>query len=246
MSNTYDLAARLYDIDTREVKQIDIAFFCEMADAGAVLELACGTGRVSLPMAENSARVHGLDLSPQMLDVFREKLAQVTPEIRERVTITEGNMADFALGEQFPLVIIPFRSFQGLTKDADIAGCLHCVKAHLAPGGRFVINCFNPKKKGMRKWCYPEAVMWERDGIVGKHRGDKIDTKRQLIWPTIVYEFNGQRIEEPLELRYWYPRQLKKLLRKAGFKIIAQYGDYKGGAFKRHGGEQIYVCEVAR
>jgi len=242
MSNTYEFAAQLYDLDYRD--KSDVPFFSARAQGGSVLELACGTGRVSLALAENGARVHGLDLSPQMLSVFREKLSRAAPEIQERVMITQGNMADFALGELFPLVIIPFRSFQALTEEADIDGCLRCVKAHLAPGGRFIVNCFVPKR-GMRKWGYPETVYWERDGVVYKSYGDRIDTKRQIIYPVMVYETGGGRIEEPLTLRYWYPRQLRKRLRQAGFRILERYGDFEGGPVKRHGGDQIYVCEVA-
>jgi len=245
MSNTYDRAAWIYDLDTREVHHVDIAFFKEMAGNKSVLELACGTGRVSIPLVENGAQVHGLDLSPSMLQVFREKLARLPEKVRQRITITEGNMANFSLGAQFPLIIIPFRSFQGLTEESDITGCLQCVKAHLAPGGRFIVNCFRPYRDIHRRYPYPEEVMWEREGIVAKHRGDNIDTKRQMIWPTMIYETGSERIEEPLALRYYYPGQLKKLLRKAGFKILEQHGDYDRGPIKRHGGEQIYVCEVA-
>jgi len=242
MSNTYDLAAGFYDLDYRD--KSDVPFFSVRAQEGSVLELACGTGRVSLALAENGARVHGLDLSPQMLGVFREKLSRAAPEIQERVTLTQGNMADFALGETFPLVIIPFRSFQALTEEVDIAGCLRCVKAHLAPGGRFIVNCFVPKK-GMRKWGYPETVHWEREGVVCKSYGKRIDTKRQIIYPVMVYETCGERVEEQLTLRYWYPRQLRKRLKQAGFRIAERYGDFEGGPVRRHGGEQIYICEVA-
>jgi len=247
MSNTYDFTAKLYDLDYQD--RSDVPFFVEYAKGDAVLELACGTGRVSIPLAESGARVHGLDLSPQMLDIFREKLSQSSAEIQERVTITEGNMADFSLGEQFQLVIIPFRSFQGLTEDADIAGCLRCVKKQLAPGGRFIVNCFNPRK-GMHKWCeYYDGseILWEREGVACRCVGKKIDLKRQIIYPTMVYELaDGERIEEPLSLRYWYPRQLRKVLHRAGFRVVEQYGDYERGPVRWRSGEQIYVCEVVR
>ncbi|MCL2194533.1 MAG: class I SAM-dependent methyltransferase [Oscillospiraceae bacterium] len=244
MSNTYQHAANFYDLDYQYAA--DIPFFRRYAQNGPVLELACGTGRVSIPLAQSGLRVHGLDLSPQMLDVFRAKLPQLAPDVRDRISITQGNMASFDLGEKFPLIIIPFRSFQALTEDADIAGCLQDARNHLAKDGRFIINCFVPQK-GMRKWCYPEKTHWERDGVSCKSFGERIDTKRQIIYPVMVYEHGeNQRIEEPLTLKYWYPRKLRKVLRDAGFRIVEQYGDYDGGKIKRHGGEQIYVCEVAR
>jgi len=247
MSNTYGHSAKFYDLDNKQ--RNDVPFYCAYAKAGAVLELACGTGRVSIPLAENGAQVHGLDLSPGMLGVFREKLAQQSDEIQSRVELTEGNMADFNLGKQFPLIIIPFRSFQVLTQEEDIAGCLQCVKEHLTTDGKFIVNCFNPGVS-MRKWMErygKEAVVWERDGVMRKTYGRPIDLKNQVIYPVFVYEMeHGERIEEPLELKYYYPRQLKKILRKAGFKIVEQYGSFERGSMKRRGGEQIYVCEVAK
>ncbi|MCL2447182.1 MAG: class I SAM-dependent methyltransferase [Oscillospiraceae bacterium] len=243
MSNCYDSAAKFYDLDYQY--QGDFPFFQRYAQAGAVLELACGTGRMSIPLAESGLHVHGLDLSQPMLDIFRAKLAKLPEEVRQRITITQGNMANFDLGEKFPLIIIPFRSFQALTEDADIASCLQCVKQHLAPGGRFIVNCFVPKKH-MHKWCYPEKIYREIDGVTCKSVGERVDTKRQIIYPVMIYEHGEQRTEEPLELRYYYPRQLQKLLRNAGFRIVERHGDYDGGKIKRHGGEQIYVCEVAQ
>ncbi|MCL2530906.1 MAG: class I SAM-dependent methyltransferase [Oscillospiraceae bacterium] len=244
MSNTYDTAANFYDLGYQY--QGDVPFFQRYAQNGPVLELACGTGRASIPLAESGLRVHGLDLSPSMLQAFRAKLTKLPEDVRQRITITQGNMASFDLGEKFPLIIIPCRAFQALTEDADITGCLQAAKNHLAKDGRFIVNCFVPKKR-MRHWCYPVRIDWQRDGVTCKSLGERVDTKRQIIYVVMIYEHGeNQRIEEPLELRYYYPRQLRKLLRDAGFRIVERYGDYDDGKIKRHGGEQIYVCEVAQ
>ena len=255
MSNRYELTARLYDFDNRDNLRDDIPFYRDCA-AASVLELGCGTGRVSLALAESGARVHGLDLSPHMLELFHEKLARADAEVRGRVTVTEGNMADFSLEERFALIIMPFRAFQALTEDSDIDGSLRCVREHLAPGGRFIINVFLPRpRRRMRRWCYPERVQWEREldtgeRIVKKHSGDRVDLKRQIIYPRFAYEVTRpggvtERVEEAFTLKYWYPRQLQKRLREAGFRIAESYGWYDRSPMKRGAREQIYVCEVA-
>lgn len=257
MSNRYEQTAWLYDFDQRDIVQDDIPFYKDEAArlGGPVLELGCGTGRVSLALAENGAQVHGLDLSPDMLAVFREKLSTAAPEVCERVAITEGNMADFSLGERFALIIMPFRAFQALAEDADIDGCLRRVREHLAPGGRFIINAFLPQKRRMRHWCFTEKVQWERaldtgGRVVKKHSGDRIDRKRQVIYPRFAFEITrpdgtAERMEESLQLKYWYPRQLQKRLRQAGLRVVEQYGWYDRAPMKRKSREQIYICEVA-
>jgi ubiquinone/menaquinone biosynthesis C-methylase UbiE len=106
----------------------------------AVLELACGTGRVTLPIAREGIEVVGLDNAAAMLDVARRKAAAEDLD----VTWVEADMRDFDLGRRFGLVIIPYRSFLHLLTDADQAACLDAVYRHLLPGGRFATNFFAP------------------------------------------------------------------------------------------------------
>jgi ubiquinone/menaquinone biosynthesis C-methylase UbiE len=106
----------------------------------AVLELACGTGRVTLPIAREGIEVVGLDSAPAMLDVARRKAAAEDLD----VTWIEADMRDFDLGRRFGLIIIPYRSFLHLLTDADQAACLAAVYRHLIPGGRFALNFFAP------------------------------------------------------------------------------------------------------
>jgi ubiquinone/menaquinone biosynthesis C-methylase UbiE len=78
------------------------------------LELGCGSGRVTLAVAQAGFLITGVDLSPQMLARAEQKLADMPEETRARVSLVQGNMTSFDLGQRFPLVIIPFRPFQHL------------------------------------------------------------------------------------------------------------------------------------
>jgi len=258
MGNRYEQTAQFYDFDNRDNLRVDIPFYQEYAEklGGPVLELGYGTGRVSLALAESGVQVHGLDLSPDMLVIFRDKLSKCPAEVQTRVRIVEGSMTDFDLGQRFALIIMPFRVFQALTEEDDITRCLACVRKHLAPGGRFIVNAFRPRKD-MRHWCFLETVQWEREDestgarIVKKHGGDSVDLKRQIIYPHFAFEITQpdgatQRIEEALRLKYWYPRQLQKRLRHAGFRITEQFGWYDRSPMRRGSREQIYVCELRR
>ena len=252
--NLYLRTARLYDLDQRDNLTDDIPFYLDYATGreGETLELACGTGRVSLALAGAGHSVTGLDLSGSMLEIFRQKLAGCASETRAHVSLTQGDMSDFKLNKKFDLIIAPFRAFQALTADMDIEGCLRCVWEHLGVEGRFIVNVFRPNKRLDQSWVYPEAVQWERDDeksgcrVVKKHWGDKIDTERQIIYPHFAYEVTNpdgvtERMEEELSLKYYYYEQLKYLLISNGFRIIDEFGWYDKSPVE-NGRELIFVC----
>src|SRR5690606_38175690 len=131
--NRYWNTAKLYDEDERAIVQDDIPFYLELADRcpGPVLELACGTGRVTLPLLRAGREVWGLDYSPHMLERLSRKLTACSAEERQRMHLLEADMADFRLPTRFSLIFIPFRSFQLLTETARAAACLQRACDHL-------------------------------------------------------------------------------------------------------------------
>jgi ubiquinone/menaquinone biosynthesis C-methylase UbiE len=114
--------AEYYDLSPIVTGRKDIDFYVSAAKefAEPVLELGCGSGRVTLAIAQAGFRITGLDLSPKMLAQAEEKITKLPDEVRPRVTLLQGNMANFALHERFRLVIIPFRSFQHLLRAAPV------------------------------------------------------------------------------------------------------------------------------
>src|ERR1700731_3751250 len=113
--DSYRVTAKYYD-GAYSAKQdlVDLPFYLELAEQapGPVLEIACGTGRVLLPIARKGIEVHGVDNSLPMLTILKASLSNEPQEVRQRVTLHEGDMRDFRLGRQYPLVIIPFRAMQ--------------------------------------------------------------------------------------------------------------------------------------
>jgi len=115
------------------------------ASGGAVLELACGTGRLTIPIAEalahDAARpVTGLDLAPTMLDAARRKAIDAGVE----VALIEGDMRTFALGRRFGTIFVAFNSLLHLTTNDALGECFARVREHLAPNGAFAFDVFNP------------------------------------------------------------------------------------------------------
>ena len=248
-----DELAEIYDAVYAD--RDDAAFWAALApDEGATLELACGTGRVLLPLARAGHDVVGLDRSPAMLARCRAKLAAEPAAVRERVRLVQGDMAAFDLGRRFALVTSPFRGFQHLIGVTDQLACLGRCHAHLAAGGRLVLDLFNPDPALL----YPgggsdgeetaETVPWSGGRtirwwgrVTGYHRA------RQLNQCEMVYEVTEpdgevRRVSERFPLRYLFRHELEHLLARAGFAIVALYGDYDRSPYDDDSPELIVVA----
>jgi SAM-dependent methyltransferase len=256
--NLYQKVAFLYDFDNRDIVKSDIPFYLEYAAkyAGNILELACGTGRVSIVLAQNGYKIYGIDLSDSMLEQFTIKLVNQPRNVENNIWIGKHDMSCFQLHQAFSLIIIPFRGFQVLTSEESQRNCLKCVYKHLKEEGVFIVNTFRPYQKMDETWIYPEMVQWEAadeatgNKIVKKHKGPKIDVINQIIYPEMIYQViepNGKILEvkEPLELKYYYYDQLKELLESEGFEIKEEFGYYDKSNID-DGKELIFVCGKKR
>jgi len=136
--------AELYDAVYAAVD--DIAFWEQTAAAadGPLLELACGTGRLLIPLARAGHEVTGVDLSAHMIALCRAKL-QLEPEaVRERVSVLEADMTSFELDRRFAHAYCTFGSFHHLVDVEQQLACLAACHRHLLPGGMLVLDLINP------------------------------------------------------------------------------------------------------
>lgn len=204
---------------------------------GEALELACGTLRVMLPVAEAGVRVTGIDESPFMLELAQKKLDAAPPEVRARVTLQQGDMRAFDLARQFDLIYIPFNSFGILTTLADQLATLGCVQKHLKPNGMFAFSVFFPDVErlhgaALSRWqlemdeSFPDGSRVQRDNVRA------IDLRRQIIsvtWRNKEYQ-DQVLVREwltDLKLTYFFPREIENLLARAGFEIAQYWGDFE-------------------
>ena len=225
----------------------DVEFYTELARAsgGPVLELACGTGRVLLEIAKQGIACTGVDLSPSMLERLREKGAP--PSLR----LVQGAMQRFDLGaERFALIYTAFRGFQHLYTVEDQLACLACVRRHLAPGGAFAFDVFNPRLDRMGGSEDPEreGVRFELDGEqVVRHERVQRDPGTQLLRVRMRYErrrAGGNPVNQEVEfqMRWFYRFEIEHLLARAGFQEIAIYGDFARSPFAAGSPEIIAVA----
>jgi SAM-dependent methyltransferase len=254
----YNVAAKFYDLAYGALAPQDVPFYLELAArlGGPVLELGCGTGRVGLELARAGHTVVGLDLSEGMLAEYRRKLAAEPAAVQDRVTLVQGDMADFSLAGRFPLIIVPFRAFQHLLDEQSQRACLRAVRAHLADGGRFVYDSFNPSvpyiaaamQKG-RTWTYDTIVPDGAGGTFMRAMYANPNAGAQRHELMLRYEqldADGQIVGtwiEGLPLRWLYRWEAQYLLELCGLQVEEAYGSYLKEPLTGDSKELIFVCK---
>jgi SAM-dependent methyltransferase len=249
--NLYTITANFYDYDNRKIIKDDLDFYVKYANQtkGAILELASGTGRVSLYVAEKTGRIlECIELSEHMLEIFRSKLKNYPTNVQTNVHIRNGDMSNFNLGQKFEYIMIPWRALQWLPVQEKTIECLNCVYNHLADRGIFVFEIFKPRTYD-GNWIGKEDLSYDIfDGdkrIIRSTINHFADTEKKYIQYKIkvrILENGNETVKEDmLTIKYYEYNDIVGILEKLGFKIKEQFGYYD----KRNiddGEEMIFVC----
>ena len=241
-----ELLARSYDDLYRALRDPagDVAFYVGLAReiGGPVLELGCGTGRVLLPIADTGVACVGLDASPAMLDVLRAKRPP------PNVELVEGRMETFALGDaRFRLAISPFRALQHLLDVDSQLAALANVRRHLAPGGTFAFDVFDPKLDRIAVADEAEhlAATFTHDGQqIRRWDAVRRDLTTQVMRVKFRFEADGVDLgATEVSLRWFYRYELQHLLARAGFTDVTVYGGYDRRPWRAEG-ETVVVARA--
>lgn len=252
--DTTPAAAERYDRLHAEQLE-DVRFYVEEArrEGGPVLEAGCGTGRVTLPIAEAGVRVVGLDRSPHMLARAEAKRRAASAAVAERCAFVRADLRRFSFRRPFVQAFLPFRVFQSLLSVVDQLAALASIRGALRPRGRLVFNVFDPRADLLAGGRAPGRLMesgraYDEGGVRIRERFvARYDLARQRLHLTFVYEPEGAgngagRAFEPLELRYFHRFEIEHLLARAGYEVEALYGDWDRGPFVENGQEMIWVA----
>jgi SAM-dependent methyltransferase len=239
----------LYDSVPLYAARKDIGFYVGEATAarGPVLELGCGTGRILLPIARAGRTAVGLDDSSQMLARCRAKLAVEPDHVRARVTLHERDVRAFDLGAEYPLVIAPFRVLQQLTTVDDQLAFLAAALRHLAPGGRFVFDVFNPNftaltgADAVEREDTPEQPLPDGRSFRRTARVTRVRWLDQVSEIELIYYVSAQRFVQAFEMRWYLRTELLHLLARAGFRVREMYGDFARTPLV-DGSPELVVC----
>ena len=250
---SYDLRA---DLD-RKIFEDPIPFYSDLAQRlvgptdDRVLELGCGTGRISAAIAKKGISVEGLDLSNAMLDQARDKYPDLTWH--------HGNMCDFDLGREFGLIIIPFRGLQEVTDADDQRRVLERAFAHLKPGGVIALDLIDPDLR----YCLPEGdpevvelpLLPMPDGVgqPGSHlritamerTNDPLTQQFKEHWRFEEIGADGatlRREDAWHHLRWVHRSEMRLMLELSGFVSITEFSDFKGNP-PRYATNQVWIAK---
>jgi SAM-dependent methyltransferase len=220
------------------------------------LELGCGTGRITIPLAQAGLHVTGMDISEVMLSLARVKVTTFDAELRRRIRLVQADMRDFQLNRHFGVVMAPYRAFMHLLSPQDQVQALLAIRAHMTRSGRLILNLFDPTEDLMLGHT-PDTTLHYDTEFQHPQTGRRViawytrqyDIVRQLIQQQMIFdELDSvgnvtQRTYHPLTLRYSHRYELHYLLELCGFEVEALYGGFKYEDY--HGGEQIWLVKLS-
>lgn len=249
--------AVLYDYEYRR-RRADVTFYRRLArelGAESLLEMACGSGRVTLPLARDGRRVVGFDLSQPMLVRARARAERIGRGARARLSWFRGDMRAFALGRRFPLVLSAFNAMEHLYTRTDVAACLACVRDHLETGGRLAFDVQNPDLRWLGR---DPDKRWARTVFRDPSTGVRVEYSTNHVYDAVsqiaFIKFYYQTLEEDprdrtlsvvrLAQRKFFPAELEALLAVGGFSVEQRCGEFDGQPLASDSESQILVCRA--
>jgi len=263
MSKTFDLHAgnsefyvdpTYYDYEFKS-RTADVGWYVQqyLETGSPVLELAIGSGRIALKAVAMGVDVVGIDLAPAMLTQAKAHYEKLNKAKRGRFDIFRADMRVFHLDQKFDLITCPFNAFQHLYTRDDVEACLARVRAHLAPGGRFILDVLTPDFEYLMRSPYKTVP-----GIRFRHptyrayytysERSAYDPITQLNQMWFHYEKCNAAGNGPTEVtiqlshRYFYPEELMALLHYNGFEIVHRYGDFENEPLDGESDSMVLVC----
>lgn len=260
METIYD-RPRDYDLE-HEGDEDDIRFYqrtLERLRPKRVLELACGSGRIAVPLARQAVALDlelvGIDTSPTMLAEAERKRAELPADARNRLTLIEADVRTWASPAPFDLIITPCSSLSHLLTIEDQLAAWRQAHANLAPGGRFIADLTMPNLP-----VYAESMQTPpRTTLeIDVDTSDPETGARLLRYKTTRYFPHEQRAEirflydkfseggppdryiSDFTSHVYYPREVELLYRLGGFRVEARCGDYQGRPLKSSSRQLIF------
>ena len=230
-----------------------VPFYADLArqQGGAVLELACGTGQLTLPIASQGLPrlpTVGLDQSAAMLNVARQRASAAGAPVE----FVQGDMRGFTLGRRFDFIFVARNSLLHLLTTADLLAALAAVNDHLAPGGVFAFDVFNPDVRLLARPAGERFPVMEANtasfGSLRVETTNDYDSTTQVNRGT-WYISTPDRPDAwvvPVVLRSIFPQELPLLLSSAGLELIDRFGDLSRVPFGAGSRTQVCLCRRRR
>ncbi len=236
----------IYDLENHEFEP-DGSFFLSFAQklGGPVLELGCGTGRVTIPLAQNGVDITGLDVVMAMIERAKQKAGALP------IQWIIADARSFQLERPFRLIFETGSVFQHILTRSDQEAFLAQVRKHLEKDGRFITTLMFPHPDMLtsveteKEWFTCENHAGQKIRVSGTEHYDPI---RQVKLETAYRRWvddKGQEILRlaPLSLRYIFPQEMETLLYYNGFQVLERFGDWDSSPLTNTSRLVIFVCQ---
>lgn len=251
----YDLIAPFYDIEhARFDDDLDMYQSYAGLSHGPLLELACGSGRLLVPLARDGYTLTGVDTSEEMLALARERLQQEA--LLSRVTLVQQDITSLQLSpssQKYRLAFIALGSFGHITTRKAQQQALHAIRAHLATRGTLIIDISNADARymeNMNNQVLHQGSWQQEDGAWLSHFvSPASSTKQHLLELTHFYDRHSQggMVNRTVTTTYLYlfeRSEMELLLETAGFTVKDIYGNYDLGPYTLDSDRMIFIAEA--
>lgn len=250
----YDLIAPFYDVEHAHFDE-DLNLYVNFAElcGGPLLELACGSGRLLVPLAREGYELTGVDSSSRMLKLAQAALDQAGAAAK--CTLVQEQMSKLRLGQKFRLAFIALGSFGHVCTRQEQRQTLAAVRDHLTTGGKFILDISNADARYMEHLSGQmlHQGTWQReDGTMLSHFVSPASSlTKHLLELTHFYEEHrqGEEVRRTVITTHLYlfeRNEVELLLEEAGFAIADVYGDYELGPFEHDSPRMIFIAEARK
>ena len=250
----YDLIAPFYDIEHAQFDE-DLSLYTNFAElcGNPLLELACGSGRLLVPLARQGYELTGVDSSGSMLELAQEALEQAG--VAARCKLVQESMSRLRLGQKFRLAFIALGSFGHMCARQEQRQTLAAVRDHLTTGGKFILDISNEDARYMEHLSSQmlHQGTWQReDGALLTHLVSPASSlTKHLLELTHFYEEHrqGEAVQRTVITTHLYlfeRNEVELLLEEAGFSINDVYGDYELSPFEHDSPRMIFIAEARK
>ena len=210
-----------------------VSFLADLAGAGTALELGVGTGRIALPLSRRGVPVHGIELSPAMVEQMRRQPGA------DAIDVTLGDFATTKVDATFALVYLVRNTITNLTSQDAQVECFRNVAAHLEPGGCFVIEVYVPELQRLP----PGETIHPLD-VTPTHLGfEEYDVATQIAFSHHYWMVDGRTETLSAPFRYVWPSELDLMARLAGLTRRDRWNDWDRRPFTNESRSHISVWE---
>jgi SAM-dependent methyltransferase len=210
-----------------------VAFLADLAGTGAALELGIGTGRIAIPLSRRGVRVHGIDLSPDMIAELRAKPGT------DGIGVTVGDFATTRVSGTYTLAYLVRNTIMNLTTQDGQVACFQNVASHLQPGGCFVIEVVVPALRRL-----PPGETVRAFTVTPTHLGfEEYEVATQLAVSHHYWVVDGQLEPRSVPFRYVWPSELDLMARLAGMILRERWSDWTHAPFTSDSSQHVSVWE---